>query len=700
MDVRETTVQELLGGERQFEVPLYQRAYSWSEPQLAQLWRDVLGVCADRRLRPGTTHFLGSLVLSPSPSLHPTGVQRWVVVDGQQRLTTLALLLAAVRDGLRAGDPEAGQRIDDLYLVNRWAHGPGRYKIRPTQDDQAAFFAAIDGQGSGDPVTGGTAVSGGGAGGIEAASEFFRTRILELAEDPDSAGSLANIEKAVLTGLSLVVITTGAADNVHRIFESLNNRGVPLTQGDLLRNYYFMRMPTSGDRVHRDVWTPLQHLLDGDELVTLLWIDLLADDPRARRVDVYRAHQLRLEKIDDEDTLVADLERLLRRARAFVPALRPVTESDAAVRRRFERLDRWRARTALPLLLVLLEARTAGTITDAELETDLLYVESVLVRRLIADRPTNNLNRTFVAAAVAMARMIPTPDVLRVELSRPQSHWSTDAEVVAAVRSEDFYRNGRSDQRQAVLSWLEESFATKEPVRLEKLTIEHVMPQTLSAAWKKVLADELGSATEVRPAHRAAVQTLANLTLTGYNSEMSNRPFSEKRVQLQKSGLRLNQQIATRETWGFREIAERAKELADRVIATWPGPGPIVEEPELPVWQLLERVVEAIPAGRWASYGDVAAAIGSHPVPVGVRLATADMIGAYRVLRVDGTVSPDFRWSDRGRKDTPQDVLRAEGVRFDSSGHAAPEQRLSGLELSDRSGLDVVTVNVPASSGR
>lgn len=612
------------------------------------------------------------------------------------------LLLAAVRDGLRAGDPEAGQRIDDLYLVNRWAHGAGRYKIRPTQDDQAAFFAAIDGQGSGvaDPVTSGTAVSGGGPGGIEAASEFFRARVLELDEDADAVGSPANVEKAVLTGLSLVVITTGAADNVHRIFESLNNRGVPLTQGDLLRNYYFMRMPTSGDRVHRDVWTPLQHLLDGDELVTLLWIDLLADDPRARRVDVYRAHQLRLEKIDGEDALVADLERLLRRARAFVPALRPATESDAAVRRRLERLDRWRARTALPLLLVLLEAQMAGTITDAELETDLLYVESVLVRRLIADRPTNNLNRTFVAAAVAMARTIPTPDVLRVELSRPQSHWSTDAEVIAAVRSEDFYRNGRSDQRQAVLSWLEESFANKEPVRLEKLSIEHVMPQTLSAAWKRVLADELGSTTEVRPAHRAAVQTLGNLTLTGYNSEMSNRPFAEKRVQLQKSGLQLNQRIAASETWGFREITERARELADRVIATWPGPAPSVDEPELLVWQLLERVVKEVNPGRWASYGDVASAIGSHPVPMGARLAAVAIDGAHRVLQADGTISPVFHWTDPTRLGTPRDVLTAEGLYFDASGHAAPDQRLSVSELRARSGLDVASADVPADSGR
>jgi uncharacterized protein with ParB-like and HNH nuclease domain len=144
---RETTLQELLEGSKQYQVPLYQRTYSWKHEQLKRLWEDILKLAEDRVDAPGATHFIGSLVLAPSPSNGPAGVQEFLVVDGQQRLTTLSILLCAVRDHLvKTEDPERQhrERIDQQYLINKWKPEQQRLKLVPTQEDRPAYLACLD----------------------------------------------------------------------------------------------------------------------------------------------------------------------------------------------------------------------------------------------------------------------------------------------------------------------------------------------------------------------------------------------------------------------------------------------------------------------------------------------------------------------------------------------------------------------------
>lgn len=149
----ETTLQELLGGSKQYQVPLYQRTYSWTRPQLARLWDDVRQLADDRVDRPGLTHFIGSLVLEPSPANGPARVAEYLVVDGQRRLTTLSILLCAIRDHRAAIEVvEHRQRVDELFLINRWTADRYRLKLLPTQADREAFRACVDAT----PHTGGS----------------------------------------------------------------------------------------------------------------------------------------------------------------------------------------------------------------------------------------------------------------------------------------------------------------------------------------------------------------------------------------------------------------------------------------------------------------------------------------------------------------------------------------------------------------
>ena len=239
---------------------------------------------------------------------------------------------------------------------------------------------------------------------------------------------------------------------------------------------------------------------------------------------------------------------------------------------------------------------------------------------------------------------------------------------------------------------LEESLRPKEPVDARQLTIEHVLPQTLTDAVRTEFGATLPAEAEVAFEHERLVHTLGNLTLTGYNSELSNRPFSQKRTMLAESGVRMNQTIAEHSTWGASEITDRGQTLAERIIELWPGPneklvGVRDRESELRVD--VATVLAGLPSGRWTTYGEVAVAVGSHPVPVGSAIASHPMPNPWRVLQSGGTVSAQFRWTDQHRTDDPRDLLRAEGVHVDVAGRADPEQFMDAVELAAGMGLDI-----------
>ena len=208
------------------------------------------------------------------------------------------------------------------------------------------------------------------------------------------------------------------------------------------------------------------------------------------------------------------------------------------------------------------------------------------------------------------------------------------------------------------------------------------MPQTLSAEWQEFLATAYPDA-DIQELHSAKKHTLGNLTLTGYNSKLSNRGFGWKREEMARSGLRLSASIVNNKEWGPAEIEARAELLADLIIEAWPGPvadgqpDPINEK-----WAKLREILVAIPAGRWTSYGEAAAAIGSAAQPVGTYIANTDLPNAYRVMRSSGHIPPEFRWIDEDDTRDPRALLEAEGVEFSASGAASRAQFLDAEALS------------------
>ena len=674
----ETSLQELLEGSKQYQVPLYQRTYSWQQAQLERLWEDVVKLAADRVQEPAATHFIGSLVLAPSPANGPSGVAQYLVVDGQQRLTTLSVLLIALRDHQAENDgPGHRDRINEQFLINKGKGEQQRLKLSPTQADRPAYLACLD-----------STPDAGGTDRIGSAYRFFRSRLQAL-DDPHDPSDIQHLEEAIIGGLALVSVTAQGGDNVYRIFESLNNTGLKLSQGDLLRNYLFMRLPTRAELVYQSLWLPMQTQLDTDHLEQLFWLDLAQSDPRVKLTEIYAEQQKRLEAIRDEAGIEEEVARFAHLAALFRLILDPDQEKDDQVARRLRRLNEWGATTVRPLVLHLLHRRDQGTASSGQVAQALQYVESFLVRRLLVGRATTGLNRILMAAVTEMPADVPVDEAVRRYLSTGRKSYATDAELQTGIRSIPFYLNGRPHQRPLVLRWLEESYGSKEPVDPTHLTIEHLLPQTPTQAWRDMLREDLEEGEVLEDVYEGLLHTLGNLTLTGYNVPLSNKPFAEKRAKLSASGLEMNRDIARQEMWSRPQIMARADALAERARELWPGPtsSSTVSTETGALWALMNQALAAMPRGTWTTYGDVAALIGTHPVPVGQRLASHPAPGAHRVLQAEGTISPSFRWLDPARTDDPRGALQEEGIRFDEHGRADPNQRLTVDDLARLAGL-------------
>ncbi|MET7901961.1 DUF262 domain-containing protein [Streptomyces sp. NPDC005355] len=685
MRAQEITFLKLVQGDKQFQVPLYQRTYSWGRDQLKRLWEDV-GELVDQHVSGERTapHFLGSVVLAPG-QIQAGGVQRWLVVDGQQRLTTLMLAFTALRDHLwETGDPRGVDRVHRQILVNEFHEGLDHYRLLPTQADREAYTACVQSR-----------AEAGGSDNIGAAYRFFRGALAGGQEAGDERW-IGTVETVLKDLLSIVEITAESGDNVYRIFESINNTGVGLSQSDLLRNYVFMLLPKRGERVYQELWLPMQQSLGPKNLELLVWLDLVVRGHyKTKQSEIYREQQKRLQPLaGDEDALQREIAQLAERGQRFLRIIEPHREPSPALRAVLERLAAWAGQTHYPLALHLLDLVAAGSTTPDDAAQALLYVESYLVRRLICQTPTTGLNRIFMEAPKELETDRPAAEAVRRFLSGRRRRWPGDEELREAIRSKPFYWSGRPPQRGYILRRLEESYRPTEPVDFAKasLSVEHILPQRPAPAWFDLLADETEPNQTPQELHDLLVHTLGNLTLTGDNAKLSNHPFERKQQILESSALRMNLEIASAQRWGKVEILDRADRLTERAVGLWPGPtgGVKPADEEWPGWAELRAALVAMPSGTWTTYGDVAELIGSHPVPVGRYLGSnPSVIGAYRVLNADGKISPDFRWPDGSDRQPPQDLLTREGVRFDPSGRAHRSQRLTAAELTTLLGKDV-----------
>lgn len=561
-------------------VPIYQRVYSWQEAECEQLWSDVLRAGSNDKLG---AHFTGSIVYVAKDQSTNTSSEPDLIIDGQQRVTTVTLLLAALANYLKTlpegqREPVEGfspKKIRNRYLLDEDEDGDRQYKLILSQGDKNALISILQGVQISEDVPTRVTVN----------YDFFVQKLT------DPKLNLATVCKGLDKLVVVDVELTRNVDNPQLVFEAMNSTGKKLSQADLIRNYVLMDLPQKAqDKLYSAYWRPMELEFAGadetqfDDFVRHFLTVKTGSIPRLG--DIYEAFKNYATSLASGDETIEPLVIELREYARRYCAIALGKESDAKLQEAFKDLDQIKADVVYPLLLEAYTDRDLGTLTSDDLLEIVQMVTSYIFRRAVCRVPTNSLNKTFAGfgAAVKKVRYIDSVKAHFLSLTSYRA-FPSDAEFRAALQSTDLY----NFRRRSYFLRLLENHGRKERVTIEDYTIEHILPQNenLSVAWRA----ELGP--DWQEVQQTYLHTLGNLTLTGYNSEYSDHPFARKRDMeggFRDSPLRLNKGLGQLATWNVAEIQSRAERLAEDAVKIW-------QKPELPAEVVAEFQQESRQSG-------------------------------------------------------------------------------------------------------
>ena len=540
----------------QFVIPIYQRNYSWDEKQCQQLWEDILRVGSNSDIG---VHFIGSIVYVEGGQSQVTLQAPLLVIDGQQRLTTISLILEALARAVGDSEPVEGfsaEKIRHNYLTNSLEKDERFYKLVLSDTDKDTLKALI--KGNDYPL---------------AASIKIRENFDYFAEQIKLNGK--HIDE-ICNGLAKLMIVDISLernqDNPQLIFESMNSTGKALSQADLIRNFILMGLePELQNSLYAQYWRPMELEFGqeayGDEFDAFMRHYLTIKTGDVPRVsEVYEAFKEYSTKFDKEDG-VTDLVAEIRKYSKYFVAMALGGETNPALKPLFKDLIQdLNYSVAYPLLLELYADYDVGTLNEKDFGTAIKLVESYVFRRSICEIPTNSMNKTFAEFSRYLVKNDYLNSIYAHFYSLPSyRRFPSNEEFRLAFETKDLYNI------YSRAYWLRkmENFGKKELVAVENYTIEHILPQNpnLSVEWKNDLGDNW---EEIQTKY---LHTLGNLTLTGYNSEYSDKPFKEKKSMkggFLQSPLTLNEKVREAEVWNESAILERALFLSKRAIEIWP----------------------------------------------------------------------------------------------------------------------------------
>ena len=556
MKATEAKFLDFLKKSPQFVIPIYQRSYSWTERECRQLWDDIVRAGKNDQV---TTHFIGSVVYIQE-SIYIVSLQSpLLVIDGQQRLTTVSLLIEALAQAIGKSEPFEGfssRKLRNYYLVNPEEIGEGKNKLILSQTDKDTLVALINQQ----PLPKDVSIR------IRDNFDLFKTWI------GDSKDDLAIICKGLAKLVVVDISLTREQDNPQLIFESLNSTGLELSQADLIRNYVLMGLDTElQTRLYLQYWRPIELDFGQEAYVTHFdgfmrhYLTVKTGDiPNLKKVyEAFKTYS-QSDQISSLETLLADIKAYA----GYYCAMALGAEDDKKLSEVFRDLRELKVDVAFPFLLQLYNDYHHNILVKEDFIEAIRMTESYVFRRAICSIPTNSLNKTFPT----LARDINKDKYLEgitanFLLLASYRRFPSDEEFIREILTKDLY-NFRSRSY-----WLRrlENYERKEHVMVDEYTIEHILPQNenLSEAWQ----NELGA--DWKRVQETWLHTLGNLTLTGYNPELSDRSFRDKRDMrggFSDSPIRLNKSLAALDHWNEREIQNRASVLANRAVEVWKAP--------------------------------------------------------------------------------------------------------------------------------
>jgi uncharacterized protein with ParB-like and HNH nuclease domain/predicted transport protein len=547
----------------QFVIPIYQRTYSWTERECRQLWDDIVRTGENSNI---SAHFVGSIVYIEKGLYHVTSQSPLLVIDGQQRLTTLSLLLAALAKALdkqpegkrEPADGFSPRKIRNYYLINPEEEDERHYKLILSQTDRDSLVAVVDNK----------VLPKNHSMRINENYKLFENWIASY--DGKLSSLCEGIAKLVVVDISL----SRDQDNPQLIFESMNSTGRELTQADLIRNYILMGLePEIQTDLYKDYWRPME--LDfgqeayGTHFDSFMRHYLTVKTGEIPRLDeVYEGFKTYSRNAEVAEKGIESLVEDIHRFAHYYCAMALGAEDDLDLRGAFQDLRDLKVDVAYPILLELYHDYQNEVLSKEDLLSAVRLTESYVFRRAVCSIPTNSLNKTFATFSKALKKDRYLESIKAQYLLLPSyRRFPNDEEFKREMQTRDLY-NFRS--RSYWLNQLE-NFNHKEKVRINEYTIEHILPQNenLSSEWIKSLGSDWERIRETW------LHTLGNLTLTGYNSEYSDRPFAEKRDMpggFKESPIKLNHGLGQLEDWNEDAIKGRAKKLSEMALSVWQAP--------------------------------------------------------------------------------------------------------------------------------
>ncbi|GAB0053053.1 DUF262 and DUF1524 domain-containing protein [Helicobacter pylori] len=538
--------------EKQFVIPIYQRVYSWEEEQCKQLWDDIIKTGGNDQIE---GHFIGSIVFVHD-GIYATNYNELLIIDGQQRLTTITLLFIALRNYLNDEDEFlekfSRQKIQNRYLINSDEKGDKKFKLILSEPDRDTLLSLID-KDRRKPNEPSLKIM-----------ENFKLFEEWISKNTDKLETIfKGLDKLMVVEISL----ERGKDNPQLIFESMNSTGKDLTQTDLIRNYILMGLEPEKQKIfYEKYWRAMEEDFKQNETLfnqfVRHYLTIKTKIPNINKVyEAFKRYQQE-RGIETED-LLKDLQKYC----GYFCRIVFKKEADKDLNKALGFLVDLERDVIYPLLLELYSDYSDGVLSKQDFIPIIYLTESYICRRAVCGLGTSGLNKIFASFTkkINKAQYLESIKAHFLFLETTTGKFPKDSEFKKLFITIDFYN---LKEKKYFFERLE-NFDTKEPVNTQECTIEHIMPQTLTEEWERDLGENF------QAIHDKYLHTIGNLTLTGYNQEYSNNSFQEKRdieKGFKQSPLKLNQSLKDLESFGEEEIEKRANVLADWALKIWTYP--------------------------------------------------------------------------------------------------------------------------------
>ncbi|WQT45317.1 DUF262 and DUF1524 domain-containing protein [Helicobacter pylori] len=537
----------------QLVIPIYQRVYSWENEQCKQLWDDIIKIGGDDKM---DGHFIGS-ILYVLDGIYTTNYNELLIIDGQQRLTTITLLFIALRDHLNDEDEFlekfSRQKIQNRYLINSDEKGDKKFRLILSESDRDTLLSLID-ENRRKPSEPSLKIM-----------ENFKLFEEWIRKNTDKLETIfKGLDKLMVVEISL----ERGKDNPQIIFESMNSTGKVLTQTDLIRNYILMGLePEKQEIFYKKYWRAIEEDFKQNETLFNQFVRhyltiKTRDIPNINKVyEAFKRYQQ--ERGVETEALLQDLQKYC----GYFCRIVFKKEADKDLNKALSFLVDLERDVIYPLLLELYSDYSDGVLSTADFIPIIALIESYICRRAVCGLGTNSLNKVFPSFTkkINKDQYLESIKAHFLSLETTKGKFPKDSEFKNLFITIDFYRFKKNRYFFERL----ENFDRKERVYTHEYTTEHIMPQTLTEEWERDLGENF------QEIHDKYLHTIGNLTLTGYNPEYSNKSFQEKRDMekgFKDSPLRLNQGLRDLESFGEEEIKKRANDLADLALKIWTYP--------------------------------------------------------------------------------------------------------------------------------